>query len=197
MFVLDILKIVISRTHNLIAFASLLTATVYFSPVDLTATTMIVALVANSVGSLMPDLDQATNKIWDMLPLGDSVGKFLSNMLFGHRSLSHSFIGMFGVYKLVYWLFPMIFNSMYINYQLVCVSLLIGYYSHIVADGLTEEGVPLLYPIKIKFGFPPIKSWRIKTDHWFEKLVITPSLVVFIFWFTLSNWGKLFGGLRY
>ena len=179
----------IARTHNIIAFASILTLAIYYPPTHLTTSTVVIALIANTIGSMLPDIDQASNKLWDMLPFGDNVGKILSNIFLSHRSLSHSLIGLFIADKIILWLLPKILNGSNISMHFVWISIMIGYISHLLADGLTEEGIPLLFPIKVKFGFPPIKSWRIKTGHWVEKYLITSGVVVYIFWMAVSNWG--------
>jgi membrane-bound metal-dependent hydrolase YbcI (DUF457 family) len=184
---------VVSRTHNLIAFASLVAAAVYYPPSKLTLATLIVALIANVVGSLLPDIDQASNHLWDMLPGGDGLGKILKRIFLGHRTLSHSLLGVFIVYKIVYWLLPKIFNSNFIDYKIVALSLLIGYISHLLADGITEEGLPLLFPIKHKFGFPPIKALRMKTGHWMENWVGFPGVIIYLGWLIINHWKILMG----
>jgi len=70
---------------------------------------------------------------------------------------------------------------------------MIGYISHILADGLTEDGIPLLWPIKLRFGFPPIRSWRIKTGRWFEKWIILPIAVLYTIGLLTFNWKILMG----
>ena len=66
-----------ARTHDAIAFASLVTLATFFLPAKLNVLTLFSSLVANVVGSLLPDIDQATNRLWDMLPAGNEVGKNL------------------------------------------------------------------------------------------------------------------------
>jgi inner membrane protein len=183
----------VSRTHNLVAFASLLTAAVYYPPNYLSIATLILALVANIIGSLLPDADQASNRLWDLLPGGDGLGKILKNLFLAHRTLSHSILGLYLVYKIIYWLLPKLFNPNFVDYRIVAISLLIGYISHLAADGITEEGLPLLFPLKIKFGFPPIRSWRIKTGKWFEKYVVFPGVLVYLIWIVANNWKLLLG----
>lgn len=182
----------IARTHNIFAFASLITVAVFYHPEELNTITLLTSLIANSVGSMFPDIDQATNKLWDMLPMGDAVGQFVTKALLPHRSFSHSAIGIFSFGLLFSNLLPLIFNATYIDSWMVFVSFIVGYISHLMADGFTEEGLPLLYPIRYKFGFPPIKKWRIKTGKWFEKYVITPGLVIYVIWLTTSNWGLFY-----
>lgn len=177
----------IAKTHNLIAFSSLLTVAIYYPPTKLALASMIIALIANIIGSLLPDIDQKSNRLWDLLPGGDGLGKILKNIFGPHRTLSHSLLGIFLVYKIIYWILPKIFNSDFIDYQIVAVSLLIGYLSHLVADGITEEGLPLLFPLKSKFGLPPIKSWRIKTGKWFEKYIVFWGTMIYLGWLIINN----------
>jgi membrane-bound metal-dependent hydrolase YbcI (DUF457 family) len=54
---------------------------------------------------------------------------------------------------------------------------MIGVFSHLVMDSFTKEGVPWLLPIPIKFGFPPLKAFRITTGKKMEGFVIFPGLV--------------------
>lgn len=182
----------VARTHGIVAFACLITTAVYYPPEEVGVATVVIALIANTIGSMLPDIDQATNKLWDMLPLGDSVGKFMTKIFPAHRTLSHSFLGIVLFDQLTYWLFPKILNGLYINPWLVSLSLMIGYISHLLADSITEEGLPLLYPLKIKFGLPPVKSWRIKTGQWFEKYIVTPGVMIYIIIFASSQWSTLY-----
>ncbi|MBI4136640.1 metal-dependent hydrolase, partial [Candidatus Roizmanbacteria bacterium] len=56
---------------------------------------------------------------------------------------------------------------------------MIGYFSHLVTDSMTTQGVPWLFPIPIRFGIPPIKALRIKTGGFMEKFVVLPGLILF------------------
>jgi len=180
-----------SRTHDIFAFASLMTAAVYFPPSILNLPTAIVSLIANIVGSLLPDIDQGSNKLWDLLPAGNFLGRIFKNFFFAHRTLSHSLLGAFLIIKAVFFVLPKLLNPNFISPQTVGNAIVIGYLSHLVLDSLTEEGLPLLFPLKIKFGFPPIASWRIKTGKWFEKLIVFPVIVAYIFWFAFKNQNPL------
>jgi hypothetical protein len=52
--------------------------------------------------------------------------------------------------------------------------------------------VPLLFPFSWKFGLPPIRSWRIKTGHWVENLLVFPSLIIFIIFLFVEYSQSLF-----
>ncbi len=178
----------LARTHSIVAFACMSSAVIYFAPIDVNTTTFALALMFNTMGSLLPDIDQASNKLWDLLPFGDTFAKYFNKMFLSHRGLTHSIIGFILVDKLIRWLLPIILNGHFIDIFTVYSALMIGYISHLIADCLTEEGLPLLFPLKYKFGFPPIKRWRIKTGGWFENIIVTPLLVFYILWMFVVYW---------
>jgi inner membrane protein len=178
----------LARTHNIIAFAGLSSVVVYFAPTEIKTITFVLSLVANAVGALLPDIDQASNKLWDLLPFGDTFAKYFNKAFLNHRGLTHSIVGFILIDKIARWLLPMILNGLYIDIFTVYVALMVGYISHLIADSLTEEGLPLLFPLKYKFGFPPIKSWRIKTGGWFENIIVTPLLIFYILWVFVVYW---------
>lgn len=180
-----------ARTHDLAAFASLITLAVHYPPPALNLATLFSALIACVVGSLIPDMDQDSNRLWDLLPGGDFLGKIFKKIFLGHRSISHSLLGIFLYYQFFSWLLPKFLNSLFINPQIILSSLMIGLISHLLTDSLTEEGIPLFFPFSFKTGFPPIHSWRIKTGGWFEKLIIFPGIVVYLIFFIRLYSGQI------
>ena len=182
----------LSRTHDIGAFASLLTAAVYYHPPHLGAATILVVSIANIVGALLPDADQASNRLWDLLPAGNFIGKIFRNLFLSHRTLSHSILGFYLVYQISHWLVCRLFNSSFVDPQTIFYSLIIGYISHLIMDSLTEEGIPLLFPIRWKFGFPPVKRLRVKTGHWFENLIVFPGISLYIIWLFYTYWSVFF-----
>lgn len=185
-----------SRTHDVFAFAALTTCAVYLPPVALNLATLGVSLMGNVIGALIPDMDQASNRLWGLLPVGNIIGRIGRRLFLSHRTLSHSLVGGYLLYRILIWLLPKILNSSYINSQMVIISVMIGFISHLIADSFTEEGIPLLFPFKFKLGFPPISSWRIKTGGWFEKLVVFPGILVYLVWFVVNNQAVLLNILK-
>lgn len=184
------------RTHDAIAFTSLITTAVIYPPSSLNFLTLFSALVGNIVGATSPDLDQATNRLWDLLPGGNLLGRLFRPLFLGHRTLSHSLLGLYLYAKVIGWALPQVLNSQFVDIKIVVVSILVGYASHLLADGLTEEGLPLFFPFKMAVGFPPIKSWRIKTGQWFENLVIMPATVGYLVWLAITYRQDLVNVLR-
>lgn len=176
-----------SRTHDAFAFASLITMATLFPPAHVNALTAVTAILAADIGGLFPDLDQAGNKLWDSLPAGNFMGSILRRLFYKHRTLSHSLIGLYIVYQLLTWLLPKFLNPEFIDPKIIIASFLIGYISHLFADSLTEDGVPLFFPINLNIGIPPIKKIRLKTGLWFEKIVVYPAVWVYLVWFIYTH----------
>lgn len=176
-----------ARTHDLIGFAALLTIAALYPPESLTVPTLGAALVGNVVGSLIPDIDQASNRLWDLLPAGDELGKVFRKAFLKHRTITHSFLGVFLIYKILFFILPKILNPNYVDWRVVFVSMMVGYIAHLAADMLTKDGLPLFFPLKFKFGFPPLSTFRVTTGSWMENLVIFPGTIAYIFWFIGKN----------
>lgn len=170
------------RTHDAIAFASLLTVAVVSPPQSLNLATAAGAIVGNIVGATLPDLDQAGNKLWKFIPGGHHLGKILRRAFMGHRNLTHSIIGVFMIYHILLFLLNLFLNPSFVNIDIIFISMMIGYISHLVGDALTKEGLPLLFPLGWRFGFPPISAFRITAGNWIETLVILPGAGAYVFW---------------
>ena len=96
---------------------------------------------AGVVGALIPDICHGGSTIGRTLPV---VSK-LVNMLFGHRSFTHSLLFLL--------LVGFALKSFVVN-ESVGVGLLIGMISHIVLDMATKNGVKLFFPFKVRIRFP-------------------------------------------
>lgn len=180
-----------ARTHDAFAFASLVTAAVYFPPENLNLYTLLGAVIGSNIGALVPDLDDAGNRLWDFLPIGDMAGKVFRKIFYKHRTVSHSLLGLFLFYKFLEWLLPRVLNPNFINPQIILISVMIGYISHLASDLITKEGLPLLFPLRMNFGIPPISSLRVTTGSWVEKFVVLPSVTAYLIWFISINREKL------
>lgn len=180
-----------ARTHDAFAFASLITVATYMQPQQISILTLFVAIVANIVGSLVPDMDQAGNRLWDLLPAGDTIGKVFRRIFYKHRTISHSLLGAFIIYKFCQFLFPYIFNPLHIDTNLILYSLMIGYASHLLADSMTKEGIPILFPFKLDLGIPPIRVLRITTGEWVENYIVLPLVGIYVMAFIYYHQSQL------
>ena len=172
----------IARTHDLAAIIGLVVVVIVDPPSqELHLATILLAVLANQIGGIAPDIDQPTAPFWRNLPIGGFFGRMIGKMLGGHRFLTHSLIGLalmgFLTHLLLEFLQP-IMPQVQIEY--VWWAFIIGMVSHLIMDSFTKEGVPWLLPIPIKFGFPPIRSWRLTTGKGIEKFIVLPVLVVLL-----------------
>ena len=180
-----------ARTHDAFAFASFVTVSAFYQPNSLNLYTLFTALIGNVIGATLPDMDGAGNRLWKMLPYGHSIGRVARRIFYKHRTLTHSLVGVFLTYRFLDWGLSKIFNPSFVDPQILLLAIMIGYLSHLLADSLTEEGVPLLFPIPLNFGIPPIKKVRMKTGGWFEKIVVLPGIGLYLVWFVSRNQDKL------
>ena len=100
------------------------------APGTLNITTIIVASIGSIIGALLPDIDQVSNRLWDLHPAGHVIGGVFDKLFLSHRTLSHSLLGVFLVYKLLGWLLPKLLNASYVNVLVVFVAIMTGYLSH-------------------------------------------------------------------
>src|SRR3990170_4820938 len=122
-----------ARTHDGVAFASLVTVGALFPPAPLNLLTLIASLIGGVIGALLPDIDQAGNRLWDLLPGGDDIGRIFRRTFYKHRTITHSLLGVFLIYTALKWLLPKFLNSSFVDPQMIFVSTMIGYLSHLVA----------------------------------------------------------------
>jgi membrane-bound metal-dependent hydrolase YbcI (DUF457 family) len=156
-------------------------------PIDLIINKVIFfSMVA--LGALLPDIDNAQSTIGQRFGW---ISKEIQHIA-GHRTIFHSLLGLllgsllaFGMEQLIIILLAQkgfIFPAQFVEKShLVFVAVLIGCVLHIAADGLTEGGVPLLWPNHKRFGFPPNPHWRFRTGDWPEYVIVySCMLLVFL-----------------
>ena len=180
---------VTARTHDLAAISALATICLLAPPATIGLSTAMMAIIANLIGGIIPDIDQPTAPLWRNLPVGRYVGKVTDKLLGGHRFLTHSLLGMAITGYLIHWLlsvFRPILGS--INPGYVWWAFMIGMTSHLVLDSFTKEGVPWLLPLPVKLGLPPVKSWRITSGGAIETFGVFPALIVYNIWLYTSHY---------
>lgn len=177
------------KTHQIIGIGCglayyLSIANPVYSPATLAA-----VVVGSHLGALLPDFDQAGSDIWDSIPFGTIAGK-ITDPFIKHRNISHSIMGTVIVYLLVGLLLSYFPNYWGIDGRITQAATMIAYISHLVADMVTVEGIPLIFPYKRMFGIPPkpLDGLRIVTGKWFENLVIFPLVNIALIAIIWSNW---------
>ncbi len=185
------------RTHDLAAFTAMVAVLAYQPVFEMSLATAVVSFGANMLGGLGPDLDEATADIWRKMRGGSIISRIVSPLLGGHRLISHSLLGVWLIGIGLKWLLAKISGVLIVDMDIVWWAFMIGYVSHLVSDTITKEGVPWLFPIPIKFGFPPFKALRITTGEMMEKALVFPGLLILNGYIIYNNYGKFLDILRH
>lgn len=150
------------KTHILIGAVTGLGLAVKFNyPVDLAA----VLTVAAAAGALLPDIDHPKGMIRQKMGL---LGWPLS--ILPHRGPTHSLLALLLVGVVAMTAFWSI-NVAAINLQpymaQIAAGVVIGYWSHLLADMITVEGIPLMFPLSRQY----ISVLPIRTGSIFERII--------------------------
>ena len=137
-------------------------------------------------GALLPDIDNARST------MGRRFGWISKEIqhLAGHRTIFHSLLGLLigsvlaiGLERLVSYMLALrgfvLPASVVSGSHLVFIGVLFGSIMHIAADGLTIGGVPLFWPNRKRYGFPPKSRSRFRTGTWPEPLIVW-SLIILV-----------------
>ncbi len=151
-----------------------------------------------ALGALTPDIDNARST------LGQKLGPVSRGFqhLAGHRTFFHSLLGM-AIIGGVIWAAQYAVGLALYRAGLTATGealgsgfspagflasgvgigfggLMIGYVLHLVADSLTEGGVPWLWPLKTRYGFPPSHRLRFKTGTVWEPIIVVAVSVAVV-----------------
>jgi inner membrane protein len=143
------------------------------------------ALSFAALGAVFPDIDTTASFIGRIF---SPLALFLERR-FGHRTLTHSFLGTL--------VFALVFLPLFIfrNKQFF-LCLVLGYFSHILLDALNKSGVPLFYPDLTRSVMPGNERYRISTSSR-EELIFLGILVVFSAFVIPLNRIGIRGALHY
>lgn len=181
-----------ARTHDLAAITALGMVVLAQPVANLTLATLLIAVLANQLGGIAPDIDQPTAPLWRNLPVGHFLGRVIDKGFGGHRFLTHSLLGValfsFLAKALLTFLQPVMSH---VNSGYVWWAFLIGMLSHLVMDTFTKEGVPWLLPLPWKLGLPPLRRLRLTTGQAAETLLVFPLLLVIDIWLCHSHYSAI------
>lgn len=120
----------------------------------------------SSFGALCPDMDQKQSMGSRMFgPITQAISWVVRAVSGGHRKLTHSFLG----FAIVAAIFGACVGMLHLI-PWIAAAFLVGWVSHILADMLTVQGCPLMYPASTyKYGLH-----LMKTNHGGEHYVIFP-----------------------
>jgi inner membrane protein len=139
-----------------------------------------------AVGALVPDIDNARSTFGRHMGI---VSKEIQKHA-GHRTIFHSLVGLAIAGAVVFaaeWGVAYFFQTQgwsrtaeALVAQVALIALLVGYGLHLVADSLTLGGVPWLWPLHKRFGFPPKRSWRFRSGSRMEPVVVVAVSVAVV-----------------
>ena len=180
-----------ARTHDLAAITAFGLVASVQTVRPITVATAVLAVLFNQIGGIFPDIDQPTAPFWRNLPVGRLFGKAFDKLLGGHRFLTHSLIGLALSGWLFHWLLHLLnLLAPKMDAHIVWWAFVIGVASHLFMDLFTKEGIPLLLPLPVKFGIPPLKAFRLTTGKLGERILFV-ALLGFNFWFWAANYPTL------
>ena len=174
------------RTHQVIGLSAGIASYLFWSRPHYAPATFVGVVVVSHLLALLPDIDSQAGLIWRSVPFG-GVASHVVNPFLQHRNLTHSLLGAAVVGVLLRALlhnFPLYWG---VEGHWVLVAGLAAYFSHILADMVTVEGVPLFFPHQHMYGIPPhpFQGLRMVTGGWFEDFIVFPAanaLLIWVFW---------------
>lgn len=182
----------IGKSHQMVGFATVYTFAVFAHTPYLNGQTIIAGLLCITLGSLTPDLDSQENRLYNLIPFGHKILSEVGERAFGkHRTISHSLIGVIIAWIVSKWLIFMIPVENGFNLSALWYSYIIALISHLAADSVTKEGIPLFWPLKYKFGFPPFRFMRMKTGSFVEVYLVRCIIVLWVVGLTIVQWGAV------
>ena len=122
------------------------------------------------IGSLLPDIDHANSKMGRKLPI---INRLLKLFGIKHRGLTHSIVGVILIILLAH----QIHTSGWIG-QAILWGVVIGYISHLIADMMNPQGIPLFFPNQNKFNLLNINTSSFG-EHIFS-IIVLMLLSIFI-----------------
>lgn len=180
------------KTHQLLGMTTGIVYVVTNNHSEYNPATFGAVLVFSYLLALLPDIDQPNGKFWHFVPAGHTLSK-ISDPFIEHRNITHSFLGIAIVATGLHFLFKTVPLYWGIDTHTLFIASMISYASHLFIDFLTNEGIPLFFPYKRFFGFPPkpFEGGRVATGKWFENLVVFPAIALFLIVFIISNLAEI------
>lgn len=185
------------RTHDLAAITILVAYIAYQPLIKMSLATGVTAVAANQIGAFLPDIDQPTASLWRKIPAGSILGRIVSPLLGSHRMLSHSIAGMALTYWGLGYLLDYMHSFLLVDMNVVRWAFMLGFFSHLVMDTITKVGVPWLFPIPVRFGFPPEKMFRVSTGTFMETIVVFTLLLCLNGYLIYVNYSKMIDFVRH
>ncbi len=179
-------------THQLVALlAAFWILTIY--PVSLGPILAVIAIFAVMIGAVTPDLDHPATNILKRTIGGKLVHRLFTAFSGGHRHFTHGLLGIFAIAFLLHWIiYQFIQPTFHPQAFILLFAFMIGYISHPIADTLTDQGVPWLWPIAWNIKVPPgPEELRVTTESFAETILLRGALLIAAFLLLSTHWNVL------
>ena len=121
---------------------------------------------ALALGALLPDIDTSRSRVGRLAgPLSIRLER-----RFGHRTLTHSLLALVGLAALT--------SPLLLIHKSLWIALLAGYASHLLLDTANVSGVPLLWPLRLRFWLVGSRAWRVPYGSPMEHAWLATIVVV-------------------
>lgn len=179
-------------THQLVALLAAFWILIHF-PVSLGPVLAIFAIFAVMIGALTPDLDHPATNLFKRTLGGKVVHRLFSIFSGGHRHFTHGVIGIGAIALLLHWIITQFIQPQFHPQAFILFfAFMIGYISHPIADTLTDQGVPWLWPINWNIKIPPgPEEVRVTTGSFVETILFRAALLVALFLLLSRYWNVL------
>lgn len=167
------------KTHQLFALIAVLGAAAVWMPHVSSIGVAILCLIAAMFGAWTPDIDHPASRLWTRFPAGSLVGRLVRITLGGHRNVSHSILGGLLLIWLTRHIFDILKPEVLADAHLIWMAYLIGFFSHLASDTITDHGIPWFWPLAINIRLPPGPPiFRVTTGSHVELHILRPILMV-------------------
>ena len=161
------------KNHAILGAAGGILAGVYL---DAPVTTLFAMGMVGTFGGLLPDADTKSSLLGRLLP------NWWHKLTPGHRGITHSLLycgGVLGLALLLQWWGWQAEWWEMPEHPYMPVALTVGALTHLFADGLTVQGVPLFYPI-FKRRIKLLGPFSFRTGSGVEPTVVTVLISIAI-----------------
>jgi inner membrane protein len=138
-------------TAHVLGVEAVLARSIHGPSALVTVATVAIVAPVGAIAALLPDLDEPDSELGHLLP------RWWHRLTPGHRRSTHSLLAV----AVVGFLAHLALGALGVGgfpLDLMTALVAVGMLSHLAADGITDHGVPLLWPWRQHFGLPLFRT---------------------------------------